>query len=180
MGAAGLSRPLLDHFLPDYEVRTRHAVRIDAPVEAVMAAGKGLDLRDSRLIRVLFRLRGIPASDLTLDGLRHLGFLHLGERADELVLGVVGKFWTPSGHLVELSPDEFRSFRRPGYAKAAFNFLVSPVGDDAAELTTETRVATTSGSLRFRLYWLLVAPFSGWIRREMLRLIKARAEAVPR
>ena len=167
---------LLEEFLPEYEVRSCHAVLIAAPSERVMTAGSGLDLEASRSVRWLFRLRGIPTADLTLDGMFRLGFLHLAEREDELLLGIVGKFWTPTGHLVELTPDEFRSFRRPGYAKAAFNFRVVPVGEGETQLSTETRVATFSRSLRFRLYWFFVAPFSGWIRREMLRLIKARAE----
>jgi hypothetical protein len=30
---------------------------------------------------------------------------------------------------------------------------------------------------RFMLYWRVIGPFSAWIRREMLRGIKARVEA---
>ncbi len=62
------------------------------------------------------------------------------------------------------------------FAKAAWNFFIEELGDGRVRLTTETRVRCTSGGALFRLYWFFVGPFSGWVRREMLRLIKEDAE----
>jgi hypothetical protein len=47
-----------------------------------------------------------------------------------------------------------------------------------ARLETETRVFLTdrSSRRRFRAYWLVVRPFSGFIRRRWLRAAKRRAE----
>ena len=36
-----------------------------------------------------------------------------------IVLGVIGRFWRPTGGLVRFAPDEFTAFKQPGYAKAA-------------------------------------------------------------
>jgi hypothetical protein len=43
-------------------------------------------------------------------------------------------------------------------------------------LVTETRVvcADPAARRRFALYWLLIKPFSAWIRRDMLQAIARR------
>jgi hypothetical protein len=45
-------------------------------------------------------------------------------------------------------------------------------------LATETRVLCLDDSSRrkFKLYWTLIAPFSGLIRNEALRVVKRAAE----
>ena len=50
---------------------------------------------------------------------------------------------------------------------------------DGGRLTTETRVLLTDARARrrFRLYWLVVRPMSGLVRRSWLRAAKRRAEA---
>ena len=106
-------------------------------------------------------------------------FALLGERPNrELVLGLVGRFWATSGDLQRLDAGEFRDFGRPGYAKAAWNFSVEEQHDGTTLLTTETRVLCldTASRRRFRLYWTLIGPFSGLIRKDILRSIKRQAE----
>src|SRR5687768_4176993 len=66
---------LLDEFFPVYDVVERHQRDIHAPVERVYAAVRHFDLSRSAVIRWLFRLRGLPAASLRLDGLLHLGFV---------------------------------------------------------------------------------------------------------
>jgi hypothetical protein len=48
-------------------------------------------------------------------------------------------------------------------------------------LATETRVLCLDDESRrrFRLYWLFIGPFSGLIRRKILRSIKHEAERSP-
>jgi hypothetical protein len=89
----------------------------------------------------------------------------------------VGRFWTPSGGRAALTPQDFKSFARPGYAKAVWTFVVEPDGSEASRLATETRVACTdtTSRLRFRLYWLVVRPFSGVIRAAMLAAVAREA-----
>jgi hypothetical protein len=171
--------PLIDRYLPSWDARERHTRRVAAPGGDVYDAVRKLDLSRSRWVRILFRLRGLPESALTLNGLLRLGFVELGQRPGrELLLGLVGRFWTLTGEIREVSPEEFRSFDRPGFAKAAWNFTVSPDGGRAATLATETRVRCLDPASRrkFGLYWTVVRPFSGWIRREALRAVAEAAE----
>lgn len=175
---------LIDDFLPHYDVRERHRVRVRAPLGEVYSAVRELDLREARLSMLLFRLRGFPAGKTAprcfkLDDFLKMRFILLGERVNkELLLGLVGRFWTPSGELRRLEAPGFRGFNEPGYAKAVWNFSLAELSDKTVRLETETRVlCLDEGSRRrFRLYWLLVGTFSGLIRKEILQAIKQSAE----
>ncbi len=173
---------LLDTFLPRYDVRECHQTQISAAPEQVYAILRSVDLGGSRWVRGLLRIRGLPASALNLEGLLELGFFILGKApGEELVLGSAGRFWNPSPELQRLSPGEFLSFQRPGCAKAAWNLRVTALSENETLLSTETRVLclVASGRRWFRLYWLLIRPFSGWIRQALLHAVKRRAEAGP-
>ena len=187
---------IIDESLPVYDVVERHRTEVRAPVERVYDAVRRLDLGGgSATVRSLLWLRGLaarlrPSSDrgagegrlsLTLDALLEGGgFVLLGERPNrELVLGLVGRFWTASGDLQRVDVSGFRDFGRPGYAKAAWNFCVEEGRDEGTTwLTTETRVLCLdeASRRRFRLYWTLIGPFSGLIRKDMLRCMKRQAE----
>jgi hypothetical protein len=104
----------------------------------------------------------------------------VAERApDELVIGLLGRFWTPRGALcVDLAADAFRDGPPVGQALAGWNFTVTMRPDGSSELRTETRVwCAADARWKFRLYWLAVRPGSGLIRRAMLRAIRRHAEA---
>jgi hypothetical protein len=106
-------------------------------------------------------------------------FILLGEKPnEELLLGLVGRFWTLSGELRRLDSEGFRKFNEPGFAKAAWNFSLSERSDGSVLLETETRVCCTNDASRkrFRLYWFVIGVFSGLIRREVLRAVKQNAE----
>ena len=178
--AAPRSALLIDEFLPRFDVASRHEIVVSAPVEQVYAVARQVDLSGSATIRWLFRLRGLPVPEaLRLDGLLRAGFVLLGEDPGrELVLGVVGRFWSITGGLQRVHSGGFRGFDRPGTAKAVWNFRVDPQSGGSSLLSTETRVLCLDdrSRRRFRWYWSLVGPFSGLIRREALRLAKRRAE----
>ena len=171
---------LIDDFLPNYDVRERHRTEVYAPVDEVYAAVRRLDLSQARLTRWLFRLRGIPCpANFGLDNFLRMHFVLLGERPnEELLLGLVGRFWTLSGGLRRLDPEAYRNFNERGYAKAAWNFSLSAKADDAVLLETETRVHCLDEVSRrqFHLYWLFIGAFSGLIRRDILQGIKRDAE----
>jgi hypothetical protein len=99
----------------------------------------------------------------------------------EVVFGVVGKFWRFDGGLRRLDRDSFLAFAEDGYVKGAWNLRVEPLEDGATKLSTETRIMCFGNPARrkFRLYWLLVGPFSGLIRRSLLHGVRARAERSP-
>ena len=93
------------------------------------------------------------------------------------MLGLVGRFWTPKGGTRVLDPAAFVVFDEKGYAKAALNFRVTPSGE-GSDLSTETRVRCLDDWSRkeFRVYWMLIAPFSSKIRDDLLRSIGRKAE----
>jgi hypothetical protein len=172
----------IDDFMPLYDIRVRHSKLVDAPGAAILPAFRQSDLGRSWLIRTLFALRGIPKSALRLDGMLSFGFVPLLDTPDqEVLIGLIGKFWMPSGGLAKVAPQDFVSFQRRGYAKAVLAVAVNFLEPGRCEVVTETRVKAygKDAKLKFRLYWTLIAPFSGLIRREMLRLIRVQAGDVP-
>ncbi len=167
-----------------------HQVVVEAAAERVYRAVRELDMRRSPVIRLLFRLREAPyrlwRRDFTTPGLPYritefskIGFIQLAENPpNEFVIGLIGRFWLLDFDIRTLDPDGFRDFARPGYAKAAANFHVEPLGPRLSNLATETRVVCygRKAKQRFRAYWSLIRPFSGLVRREWLRLAKMDAE----
>lgn len=170
----------IDEALPRWDFSERHAVRVRADATRVWDALRTVDLAESAVVRLLFRLRGLRARGPTIESIDGSGFARLAEAPErELLLGVVGRFWTLSGGLRRIDGlDAFRAFDEPGHAKGAWSFTLAPRPDGGTELVTETRVLCTDAASRrrFRLYWAVVRPFSGWIRREILRLVRDAAE----
>ncbi len=173
---------LADDFLPVFDVVMRHAVDVAAPAPVVWDALQRADFADAWYVRALLMLRGLRrpgrAERLTLERLIAGSFIPLAERPGRAIaLGVVGRFWTPSGGRVRVRPAEFQGFATPGYARAVWTFALEPTGPAATRLTTETRVACVDAASRrrFRLYWLVVRPFSGLIRHAMLAAVAREA-----
>ncbi len=127
----------------------------------------------SPIIRFLFALRGIRAR--TLSDMEKSGFGPLEEIPGRfLALGMIGRPWLPGGQLVRFgTAQEWAAFDEPGYAKVSWTFLLESSGADTA-ISTETRVRCTddASSKKFSRYWLVVSPFSGLARKEMLRCLK--------
>lgn len=196
-----MASSLIDAYLPRYDVYERHTIRVRAAPAATYAAIASADLGRSRVVRTLLALRAVPAALARGGGLRRLaedarrpvtlqsftehGFRVLDERlpgADvpgELVVGLEGRFWRPDGALCTPGPIDFqRTTPAADVARAAWNFVVTPVGPSLTELTTETRVLCGSPAARRRFlpYWWLIRPGSGAIRMAMLRAIRDHAE----
>jgi hypothetical protein len=189
----------LDEFLPEYDVNEIHSTRIAASPEKVIATARALTPRDVPLVTGLMAVRRLPArlvrlarpstpgrgsaaarpplDAAVLDGFTRAGFFVLADRPDELVLGVVGRFWTLDGGIERIASDDFVTFAEPGFAKAVIDFHVRAVADGTV-LTTETRIRGTDEAARrkFRRYWRIVMPGSALIRRAWLRAIRKRAE----
>jgi len=109
------------------------------------------------------------------------GFVVLAEAPnEEIVIGIAGRFWRPDGgRYLDLSKDQFADFSRLGFAKAAWNFKLRAESDWGTALSTETRVECFGRSAlwKFGTYWSVIAPFSGLIRKAILKQIKAEAES---
>jgi hypothetical protein len=170
----------IDAFLPHYDVHEVHRITIAGRPDAVYRAIRSLDFSRSPVIRCLFRMRGMPSAAIHLERLLQSGFILLADRpAQSLVLGLVGRFWLPTGQLMAVAPEDFHAAEPAGCAKAAWDFVIEETQPGRVRLSTETRIQCldTRSRKRFMLYWRVIGPFSAWIRREMLRGIKARVEA---
>ncbi len=176
---------LLDHWIPQWQFEERHSLAIRGTPGQISAAVREITPGEIPLVQLMMRIRQ-PFARRTatvkpiLEAARHELFLNLEDTPHELVMGLAGRFWTPSGGRVRLnSKQEFKAFKRPGYAKAAVNFRILPLDAGRSLLTTETRVVTygRSATLKFGLYWWLAVRWgSGWIRVLWLRAIRARVE----
>jgi hypothetical protein len=172
---------LIDQFLPTYDINAEYQIDIHAPIERVYSAARYLNMSDSWIVRWLYRLRGLPKYNLTLDGMLKWGFVLLADQpSQEIVFGLIGRFWTHSAQIQSVTVDTFVEFQQQGYAKTVANIAFIPQDVGIVRVTTETRVYCPDDTSRrnFRLYWLLIGPFSGIIRKEWLRLIKQHAEVV--
>jgi hypothetical protein len=181
---------LLDRLLPGFDVNEVHSAEVPAEPADALAAARAVTPQEIRLMGALMALRSLPGrikrtpiktkpDEPFIEQALGLGFVLLGEFPDEVVVGAVGKFWSPAGNrpLRFRNAEEFLAFDEPGYAKALMNVAVRPQGGGTL-ISTETRIAATDSAARrrFRLYWLLIGPWSGLIRREWLRAAKRRLD----
>ena len=102
--------PLIDELMPRFDEVERHEILVRAGPAA---------LRHPRARRL--------REPLTLGRVLERGFVLLGERPErELVLGAVGRFWTPAGAQLTLDAGGFRAFATPGYSQAVWDFRLTP------------------------------------------------------
>ncbi|HEX2060002.1 MAG TPA: hypothetical protein VHK90_04625 [Thermoanaerobaculia bacterium] len=162
---------LIDRLLPHCDFYERHSIATTATPERAYAALRTADLTRSPIVRALLMLRGMRRHIAT--SLPPPGFAIIGDDPPrEIVLGLEGPFWRPDCRLHDV---DAATFARPvprNAARGAWNFVF-----EDGRITTETRVLCADDArAKFRAYWLLVRPFSGLIRRLMLRAIRDEAE----
>jgi hypothetical protein len=189
-GPSPSSDPLLDRFMPRYEVRERHHTRVHAPASVTFAAAKQASLQRSPVVRAIFalrsipsRLRGTPAPPREERGILEetlsLGWGILAETSDrEIVVGAVTQPWKADVVFRALPPEEFATFSEPGYVKIAWTLRADPAGPSSCVFRSETRAIATNAEsrARFRRYWAFLSPGIVLIRYEMLRQVRSEAE----
>lgn len=180
--------PLLDRFMPLYDIAERHHIRVLAPPDVTLAAARDLNIQDSSIVRALFKARELvmgsaPAETPLPSGLLaaalSLGWGILADEVDrEIVLGAATRPWEPNPVFRDLLPRDFRSFAEPGYVKIVWTLRADAVAAGESIFRSETRAIATDAEARakFRRYWALVSPGVLLIRRAMLAPIKAEAE----
>jgi hypothetical protein len=177
----------LDEFVPVWQFRERHTIRIAAPPAKVFDAIRNVRANEIALFKTLTWIRRggrrtsesiLNAGDSTplLDVATRNGFIYLIDEAPrEIVIGTV--VVAPPGRHGKLTPQTFKTQLTPGFALAAMNFLVAPDGLNGSLVSTETRVFanSTAARRRFARYWRLIYPGSALIRRMWLRAVESRA-----
>jgi hypothetical protein len=179
----------IDRILADHQVSARYHTDVAATREQTYAALLSCNFSDSFIVRALMKLRGyrsqidrISGEQSLFDNLKRTGFIQLlVVPGEEIVYGLIGQFWRPTGGLcANLTAEEFHDFHREGFAKAVWNFELTELSPVSTRIATETRVQLFGSSTKwkFRLYWFFVGPFSGMIRIAMLRQVKRKAETL--
>jgi hypothetical protein len=143
----------------------RHSVAVDVPPADAVAAARAVTLDELPVVRALYRLRGLPARRGTFEsGLVAIGFQTVEDGPERLVLQATGRPWRPGGGIGD-----------PNGARMTLALWAEP-----GRLLTETRVECPDDATAraFRRYWLAIRPFSGLIRRLLLRAARQRTLTV--
>jgi len=185
--------PLLDRFLPFWDVRECHHLAVAAPANRAFDVLRNLDVHRSQIVHALFRLRELPfrfrhrgaaqpPHRSLLEDALSAGWVVLDELpGQQLAVGSVTKPWEPLVTFRGLPGPELRAFREPGFVKIGWGIAVRPAGPDSSVLGTETRVLATDdrSRRRFQRYWFFFGPFIGLIRRIALRMARNELGAEP-
>jgi hypothetical protein len=180
--------PLLDRFMPSYDVAERHHVRIAAPSALTLAAAREVDLQGSPLVRAIIKAREVilgatgddrPRPRGLLAEVQSLGWGVLAEVPErEVVVGAVTKPWEANVTFRALPSDQFAAFSEPGYVKIAWTLSAESIGATDSIFRTETRAVATDATARakFRRYWAFLSPGIILIRWAILGPLKSEAE----
>lgn len=158
----------LASIIPNPDFHERHAIFIATKPTNVWQALKEMNLDDSKLIRILFLLRGLrfrkninvefPLWSTGWNRLFSGGFEPIRIEENQIIL-------------MRLNNKILRN--RQEQINIAWNFILTPI-ENGTILSTETRVSFRYWRHRnfFHPYWLIIRIPSGAIRREILRLIR--------
>src|SRR5687767_5211654 len=108
----------IEDFLPRHDAVERHETLVHAPPDRTWAAVRALDMAKSPIVRVLFTLRGLPGREATLASMESFGFTILRDGPDEILLGLIGRFWRPAGDIERVPPADWSAYAEPVRAKA--------------------------------------------------------------
>lgn len=174
----------LEQTMPVFHFHERHSRWINASPEQVWQALTTLTLDQLTLTRALVAIRHIrahaatPAKPLFTDGPVRMFEITPAAYA---VGGVVARPWQHRPARADIaSLEEFGRFAEPGWTKYLTDFHLQPC-DGGVQLTTETRGYSTDSRARrrFAVYWALIRPASGLVRRDMLATVRRRATPPP-
>jgi len=170
---------MTDRYMPDYAYTEVHDLEIPAKRADVYDTARHLDFSQSAVTRGLFKLRRLHANSLAIDDLLSGdGFTLLDELPpEEFVIGLAGTGIATPAPIQ--SGEHFTSLVLPRGIKIAWNFRTEVAAPELTRLRTETRVACygRAAKLVFAAYWAVVRPFSGLIRKEMLRQVRDQARS---
>jgi hypothetical protein len=167
---------LLDKYLPKYTYKEYHDIQVSCSKKYAYTAARNLDFSNSKTIKFLFTIRGLPTNDMTLEGFSNqVKFTFLEEiQNEEFIIG----FWAKVGVEKILDKEQFAIDNKSRRLKVVWNFKINRIEDELVVVSTETRVYCIAmiTKLFFAIYWPIIRPFSGLIRKKMLNIIKENAE----
>jgi len=166
----------LEQSMPVYHFHERHSRWINANPAQVWDALTAVTLNQLTITRPLMAIRHLgqrspgPSKPLLTDGPVTMFQLTAPAYA---VGGAVGRPWQLRADRRDMSSlEDFIRFAEPGWVKYLTDFQLQP-RDGGVQLTTETRGYSTDqrARRRFALYWVVIRPASGLIRRDLLATV---------
>jgi hypothetical protein len=177
---------LLDRFMPTWDVREHHQIRVAAPAAVTAAAARTMALMDLPVVRALVKARelllGAQPFERTLPHalvaqMQAIGWGVLADVSDrEIVMGAVTRPWDANVVFHAVSPNDFSAFQEPNYVKIAWTLRADPIDGGHSMFSTETRAIATDAVARerFRRYWAFLSP--GIILIRIAAVIALRSE----
>ncbi|MER7079273.1 hypothetical protein SAMN02982929_02360 [Saccharopolyspora kobensis] len=179
---------VLEKFVPQPLGAERHELHIRQSPEVVWNALNTFSPGDLPVVRLLMGIRSLPdagpataGSSSMIGTMLQRGWFELATEPQRyVVLGSISQFWRlrPGDFRRTCPAEQFRDHDEPGFAKSASVFELVPIGGGTL-LRTETRITAGSATARRKMlsYWRFIRPFSGLIRRVMLRAVARKAAA---
>lgn len=174
---------LLEEYLPRYTFRHRYTTVVQCgDLARVYGIARDVDLSRSPLIRLLFRLRGLQ--DRAHGHWRARAFCR-AMGWTELAQSPPAEFLVAYWRRRRIEPihdaAQFKTAMPGATQQVGFAFRFRQLDGQRVEIATETRVLCLGwrSKLAFFAYWIVIKPFSGLIRKEILRLIRQEAEGSP-
>lgn len=178
--------------LPSFSFYEKHlSPPIEGAPEAIIQAVLALNMEEDPVIRRLLRLRQLPrrlrracfksGSAEPADAFGFGSFTLLHQSSREVSFGLAGRFWRPLLDVASLKDAEaFQRFADSRAAKLVLRFDLTPGHNGTTVLRTETFVYCPTPRVKalFALYWVLIRPASGWIRRRTLLSVQRKLAAV--
>lgn len=169
--------------LPHAEFAESHSLVIASPPDRVWDALHSTRWSDLRLTKVLMLVRGLGFSGRHHDDrtLMEGGPVELLITVEDRYAagGRVAKPWKP---VPEVGPDvatldELAAYAGAGWLKYGMDFTLHPLPGGRTRLETTTLCEPTDdvARRRFTPYWRFIRPFSGLVRRDLLRAVARRA-----
>ena len=153
----------IDAWLPSFDIGQRHEAQVPLPPESALRQALAVPAAPDPVVRMLFRLRGLRPTGSIEDFMVANGFTVLERTPTAYVVGLLVRGW-------RASREPWPASTPPHTLRIVADFRAEP-DSEGSRLITETRVAAggLTALLGFRLYWLVVSPFSKLIRRRWLR-----------
>jgi hypothetical protein len=179
----------LDPFIPNPDVRERHAVLVKAPADMVSQIARDFDMQTLPLVHAIFWLRNKVLRSAEPPPERGMGLVAAtqsfgwGILVDEpgrvYVSGATCQPWLADVVFTALPPEAFAAYAVPDHVKIVWSVETEPLEPALTRLSTETRVVSTDEAARakFRRYWRMFGIGILAIRWFMLPAVRREAEA---
>ena len=180
--------PLLDVFMPKYDVSERHHVGIAAPADVTFGALMDMNLDDSLVVRAIFKGREMllgaepdakPKAYSLVAMTKGLGWVVLAEMpGHEIVMGAVTRPWEANVVFRGMPAEQFAAFNEPDYVKIVWTLRADAISPYSSIARSETRAVATDAAARrkFRWYWSRFSAGIALIREMSMRMVKKEAE----